>query len=208
VNDDNLKLLTDGLKTLGLKYKPDALTRLVGFHDFLLAYNENVNLTGFTDERESIIKNLLNALAPWRYVDASRATADVGSGGGMPGIPLAIMLNMPRMNLIESKQKKCEFLRQACGKFAPEVTVLNEDVNSTKRSFGQIVSIAYGTLAKLLQATSNMRAPGTRVLAYKGRTATIEQEIKECRDPFKRWKVEPFSVPELDAERHICVYQV
>ena len=208
MNDDNLQLLTTGLDALGLKYKPDVLAHLVGFHDFLFEYNKNVNLTGFTDERESVIKNLLNSLAPWRYIDASRATADIGSGGGMPGLPLAITLGMPRMTLVESKQKKCEFLRQASERFAPEVTVLNEDVNGISRSFGQIVSIAYGTLAKLVQATSHMRAPGTRILAWKGRMATIEQEINECRKPFKRWKVEAFKVPELDAERHICVLQI
>lgn len=208
MNDDNLQLLKDGLARLGLEYEPDALARLVGFHDFLLEYNKNVNLTGFTDERESVIKNLLNSLAPWRHVDASRATADIGSGGGMPGIPLAIMLNMPRMHLVETKQKKCEFLRQACAKFAPSVQVINEDANGIKRSFGQIISIAYGTLAKLVQSTSNMRAPGTRIIAWKGRMATVEQEINECRKPFKRWKVEAFTVPELDAERHICVLQV
>ncbi|MBZ0136707.1 MAG: 16S rRNA (guanine(527)-N(7))-methyltransferase RsmG [Planctomycetes bacterium] len=208
MNNDNLQLLTSGLDELGLKHGPEALARLTGFHDFLLAYNEKVNLTGFTDERESVVKNLLNALAPWRYIDASRATADIGSGGGMPGIPLAIMLDMPRMTLIESKQKKCEFLRQACEKFAPKVMVLNEDVNGLKRSFGQIVSIAYGTLAKLVQATSHMRAPGTRIIAWKGRMATVEQEINECRKPFKRWKVEKFDVPELDAERHICVLEL
>lgn len=208
MNDDNLKLLTTGLDEIGLKHKPDALARLVGFHDFLLEYNQKVNLTGFTVERESVIKNLLNALAPHRYIDASRATADIGSGGGVPGIPLAIMLGMPRMSLVESKQKKCEFLRQACEKFAPEVTVLNEDVNGIKRSFGQIVSIAYGTLAKLIQATSHMRAPGTRIVAWKGRMATVKQEIDECRKPFKRWRVEPFNVHELDAERHVCLLQI
>jgi 16S rRNA (guanine527-N7)-methyltransferase len=208
VNDDNLKLLTAGIAELGLEHEPAALARLVGFHDFLLEYNRNVNLTGFTDERESVIKNLLNSLAPWRHIDASRATADIGSGGGMPGIPLAIMLDMPRVTLVESKQKKCEFLRQACETFAPQVQVLHADANGVKRSFGQIVSIAYGTLAKLVQATGHMRAPGTRIVAWKGRMETIEQEIKECRKPFRRWKVERFEVPGLDAERHICVLQV
>lgn len=208
VEDANRLLLQEGLATLGLTYDPQALERLVGYHDFLLDYNRNVNLTGFSSERESVIKNLLNALAPWQHVDASRATADIGSGGGLPGLPLAIMLAMPRMHLVESKQKKCEFLRQAAERFAPEVQVINEDAHSISRSFGQIVSIAYGTLAKLLQATANMRAPGTRIVAWKGRMATVEQEIKECRKPFRRWKVEPFEVPGLDAERHICVLQL
>ena len=208
MNDDNLQLLKTGLNAIGLRDDPAALDRLVGYHDFLHEYNKNVNLTGFTDERESVIKNLLNALAPWRHIDPSRATADIGSGGGMPGIPLAIMLDMKRVTLVESKHKKCEFLRQAAEKFAHDVEVLNEDANGIKRAFGQIISIAYGTLAKLVQTTAHMRAPGTRIIAWKGRMATIEQEIEACRKPFKRWKVEAFDVPELDAERHVCVLQV
>jgi 16S rRNA (guanine527-N7)-methyltransferase len=205
---ENLELLKNGLQALELQPAPGALERLVGFHDFLLEYNEKVNLTGFRDERESLVKNLLNALGPWRYVDASRATADIGSGGGMPGIPLAIMLGMERMALVETKNKKCEFLRAACAKFAPQVEVLQQDAHEIKRSFGQIISIAYGTLAKLLQATAHMRAPGTRVLAWKGRIEAVQTEIAECRKGQRNWNVEPFEVPGLDAERHICVLQV
>ncbi|MCA8911958.1 MAG: 16S rRNA (guanine(527)-N(7))-methyltransferase RsmG [Planctomycetes bacterium] len=208
VKPANLSLLKEGLATLELSPEKSAFERLVGYHDFLLEYNQHVNLTGFRDEQESVIKNLLNALAPWRFVDASRATADVGTGGGMPGLPLAIMLGMERMSLVESKQKKCDFLRAACEKFAPTVEVLHEDVNMITRSFGQIISIAYGTLAKLLQATTHMRAPGTRVLAWKGRLQSVESEIAECRKPQRRWKVEPFEVPGLDAERHLCILQV
>ena len=205
---ENLQLLQAGLVELDLKPATEAFERLVGYHDFLLEYNQHVNLTGFRDEQESVIKNLLNALAPWRFVDAARATADIGTGGGMPGLPLAIVLGMERMSLVESKQKKCDFLRAACEKFAPEVEVLQEDVNGINRSFGQIISIAYGTLAKLLQATSHMRAPGTRVLAWKGRLQSVESEIAECRKPQRGWKVEPFEVPGLDAERHLCILQV
>lgn len=205
---ENLNLLTESIASLKLTPPNGALERLVGYHDFLLEYNKNVNLTGFIDERESVIKNLLNALTPWEHVDPSRATADVGSGAGMPGIPLAIMLGMPRVSLIESKGKKCDFLRAAVAQFAPGVEVLQQDVNLIKRSFGQIVTIAYGTLAKLIEATADMRAPGTRLLAWKGRRETIDTEIAECKKTFRKWQVEKFQVPGLEAERHLCVFQL
>lgn len=205
---ENRKLLEDGIASLGLTPAPGALDRLVGYHDFLLDYNTKVNLTGFTIERESVIKNLLNALAPWRHIDASRATADVGSGAGMPGIPLAIMLGMTRVTLIESKRKKCDFLRAAIQQFAPGVEVLNEDVNMVRRSYGQVVTIAYGTLAKLVEATEHMRAPGTRLIAWKGRRETIDTEIAGCKKAFKGWQVEKFEVPQMEGERHLCVLQV
>lgn len=205
---ENLEILQSGLAELGLKAPGSAIERLVGYHDFLLEYNQHVNLTGFRDERESVINNLLNTLAPWRYVDASRATVDIGTGGGVPGIPLAILLGIKRLTLIESKQKKCDFLRAACERFAADVEVLQQDVNSVHRSFGQVVSIAFGTLSKLVEVTDGMRAPGTRILAWKGRLETIENEVGVCRKPFRGWKVKPFRVPGLDAERHLCILQV
>jgi 16S rRNA (guanine527-N7)-methyltransferase len=205
---ENRTLLQAALTEMGMTPAPDALDRLCGYHDFLLEYNQQVNLTGFKDERESVVKNLLNALAPWRHVDAARATADIGSGGGLPGIPLAIMLGMERMTLVESKLKKCEFLRQATSRFAPSVEVLHSDAANIHRSYGQIVSIAYGTLAKLLEVTAHMRAPGTRVLAWKGRLETVKEEISECRKGHRNWKVEAFAVPHQEAERHLCLLQV
>jgi len=208
VKAENRELLGSGITAMGLEPVAGALERLERYHDFLLDYNTRVNLTGFRDERESVIKNLLNALAPWPHVDASRATADIGSGGGLPGLPLAIMLDMRRMTLVESKRKKCDFLREAVRQFAPAVEVLNADAHTIERSFGQVVSIAYGSLARLIEATSGMRAPGTRLLAWKGRRETIDQEIGECPRSFRRWTVERFEVPGLDAARHLCVLQV
>ena len=208
VKPENLELLQSGLKALELKPPKGALERLVGYHDYLLEYNQNVNLTGFRDERESVIKNLLNSLAPWRYIDASRATADIGTGGGMPGIPLAIALGMERLALVETKNKKCEFLRIACRRYVPKVEVLQQDAHEIRRSFGQVISIAYGTLDKLVQATTHMRAPGSRILAWKGRLESVQAEIEACTGRFRKWKVEPFEVPELDAQRHLCILQV
>lgn len=205
---ENRTLLEDALTEMGLTPATEAIDRLCGYHDFLLEYNQQVNLTGFKDERESVIKNLLNALGPWRLVDASRSTVDIGSGGGLPGLPLAIVLGMQRMTLVESKLKKCEFLRQATARYAPTVEVQHIDAANIHRSYGQIVSIAYGTLAKLLEVTTNMRAPGTRVLAWKGRLETVKEEISECRKGHRNWKVEPFTVPHQDAQRHLCLLQV
>ena len=68
--------------------------------------------------------------------------------------------------------------------------------------------IAYGTLDKLVQATTHMRAPGSRILAWKGRLESVQAEIEACTGRFRKWKVEPFEVPELDAQRHLCILQV
>lgn len=208
MEDANLELLKAGLAELGLELPDAALQRLVGYHDFLLEYNLNVNLTGLRDERDSVTGNLLNSLAPWRHIDASGKTADVGSGGGLPGLPLAIALDMPAMTLIESKHKKCEFLREAAFRFAPGVRVLESDVNAATGPFGQILSVAYGSLGKLVKTTVRMWDTPIRVLAWKGRKDRIGREIEECEPSYNGWRVIPFEVPALDAERHLCVLEL
>ncbi|MBX3461173.1 MAG: 16S rRNA (guanine(527)-N(7))-methyltransferase RsmG [Planctomycetes bacterium] len=207
MRDENRQLLVAGLAEIGLAVPQDRVERLIGYHDFLLETNAQFNLTGYRDERESVINNLLNSLAPHKHVLPLSSTADVGTGGGMPGLPLAIALGMPKVALIESKRKKCEFLKAACERFAPQVDVLHADVNTVTRKFVQIVSSAYGSLEKLLSGTSRMRAPGCRLLAWKGRRETIDAEIAACLPAQREWAVVPFAVPGLpDTQRHLCIH--
>jgi 16S rRNA (guanine527-N7)-methyltransferase len=204
---ENVELLREGLEVMGLEAHAERVERLVGYHDFLHETNAELNLTGLRDERQSVIGNLLNALAPHRFVRWRARTADVGSGGGLPGIPLAIMLDMPAMTLIESKGKKCDFLEAACKRYAPRVKVFRGNVAEIDRKFEQIVSSAFGTLDKLLRVTKRMRMRKTRVLAYKGRRETIEAELKELPPMERRWILHPFEVPHLpDVQRYLCEY--
>jgi 16S rRNA (guanine527-N7)-methyltransferase len=204
---ENKQLLLDGLAQIGLEAPDDCVQRLIDYHDYLHEVNAGLNLTGLRDERDSVIGNLLNALAPHRFVRAKARTADVGSGGGLPGIPLAIMLQMRSMTLVESKRKKCDFLQTACERFCPDVKVHQGNVNECTEKFEQIVSSAFGTLDKLLRATQRMRFKKSRVLAYKGRRETIESELAELPKQDRRWTLHPFSVPFMpDVERYLCEY--
>lgn len=203
---ENQNLLKEGVSELGLKLSEDQMERLIGYHDFLHERNQQMNLTGIRDERDSVIKNLLNSLAPWRHLDASRVTADLGTGGGLPGIPLGIALDMPKMTLIESKEKKCVFLREACEKYLPTATVLETDINMVTDKYQQIISSALGTLDKLLRITERMQAKGTKYVIWKGRQQKITEEIAMCPKNRRRWEVKPFEVPAMpDTERHVCL---
>jgi 16S rRNA (guanine527-N7)-methyltransferase len=205
----NRELLMRGLAALGLDPPERALDALVGYHDLLMEANRALNLTGHRDERVSVVRNLLNALAPWPHIDASRATADVGAGGGLPGVPLAIVLGVP-MTLVESKAKKARFLRQACARTAPRVDVLHSDAAAVRQPFAQVVSSALGTLARVITLTGGMRAPGCRLLVYKGRREVIDSEISQCPPGMRGWRVEAFEVPCLEkgAARHLCILEL
>lgn len=205
----NRELLLSGLTQLGLQLADDRIERLVAYHDALMEWNSKVNLTGLKDERDSVIKNLLNALGPWRQIHPTKTTADIGSGGGLPGIPLAIALDMPAMTLIESKRKKCDFLEHAVAVSGVPVRVLCSDAAQIRERFVQVVSCALGTLSRLLQLTHALRDHRARLLLWKGRRERIDEELAEC-SPKQRaqWTLIPFSVPLLegDAERHLAVW--
>ncbi len=205
---ENRELLQRGLSELQLELPDTRLQLLIGYHDLLMQTNHQFNLTGFRNERESLIYNVLNALAPWRHVEAALATADIGSGAGLPGLPLAIALDMPAMTLVESKRKKCDFLRDAARAFAPKVRVEHGDANAMRKPVAQVVSSAFGTLAKLLGATVAMRRPGARTLAWKGRQEVIDGEIAACAPRDRQWQVIPFAVPGMTegTQRHLCIH--
>ena len=205
---DNIKLLETGINQLELELEASQIERLIGYHDLLLEWNEKFNLIGFKDERDSLVQNLLNALGPWRQIFPRKHTCDIGSGAGFPGIPLAIALNMSHMTLIESKSKKARFLTEATSKFSPEVQVINQDANSVKESYRQIIFCAVGKLDKILGIGEKLLHSGGRILAYKGKRETIEEEKAKCKARHQKWEIVPFNVPgmEAGAQRHLAIY--
>ncbi len=197
--------LDAGLAQLGLNHlSPEIRTRLLAWHDHLLETNQNLNLTGHKEPADSLVKNLINSLAPWRHIDPQAPTADIGTGGGIPGMPLAIALDMPNLTLIESKQKKCRFLEQAASKFAPAVKVRCGDAAEFREPMDQILCAGFGTLGKLLQVTRFCRSEQCRVVAWKGKLETAEAEAADAGWGFG-WEMHRFEVPGLEAERHICI---
>ncbi len=209
MEEKNFKLLQEGLEILELKLSFDQLQRLKNYHDFLMEWNQKVNLSGHKEERQSIIFNILNALAPWKLFRSDKISCDVGSGGGLPGIPLAIALEMPKMTLVESKQKKCTFLQAAIQHFAPEVSLFCNDVRLLRTSFQQVISCAYGSLAKILESTRFCLGDQGSLLIYKGKKESIEKEIQACPRNQRAWKIKPFQIPMVEEEiaRHLCIFQ-
>lgn len=206
---DNADIFRSGLVELGLSLDDERIARLIGYHDFVLARNAEMNLVGFKDERDSVIKNLLNALGPWRQVFPTKHTCDVGSGAGFPGLPLAIALDMADVTLVESKAKKAKFLAEACTQFAPRVKVLNVNFGEIKERYRQIIFCAFGSLNKIVRLAEPRLYDDGRILAYKGKRETIDQEIMECKARHKVWQIVPFKVPGLEAgtARHLCIYK-
>src|SRR4051794_23516644 len=103
-------------------------TRLLGFFQLLLTWNARINLTGARTLPELIDVHLPDTLALARLVAAGAALIDVGSGGGLPALPLALMRSGVRVTLVEPRAKRVAFLRTAARELAPGVGVLSDRV--------------------------------------------------------------------------------
>ena len=195
--------LLDGARALALDLDEAQLARLVAHLDLLDEWSARMNLTAIRDRPSQLTKHLLDSLTVQPYLRGQRI-ADVGSGAGFPGIPLAIVEPQRHFSLIESTGKKCRFLEHV----RDELQLKNVEVVQARAEnyrpevrFDTVVARAVGPLAGLLKAAGGLVVGGGRLLAMKGRYPQDELEAK-----LTGWKVaavHPLSVPGLDEERHL-----
>jgi 16S rRNA (guanine527-N7)-methyltransferase len=200
--------LASGLAALGLS---DALaTPLLDYLALLARWNATYNLTAIRDPREMVAKHLLDSLAMHPYVDAIAATggslADLGTGPGLPGIPLALAKPGLKVTLVESNGKKTRFLREAVRKLAlgnVEVVESRIEAFDAPGRFDAITARALATLPLILQSGGHLLRPGGVLLAMKG--VVPADEIAALPPGWEVRETHPMRVPGLDAERHLIV---
>jgi 16S rRNA (guanine527-N7)-methyltransferase len=193
--------LSAGIARLGLELAPaqvDALGVLVAE---LADWNTRVNLTAITDPAQVVDKHLLDSLAvlPWLR---GHAVADVGSGAGFPGLPLAIADPERRYTLIESTGKKAKFMRHVIERLAlPNAQVLQGRAEALKPApaFDTVISRALGSLSDFVRVAGHLAGRGGRLLAMKGKVPAAE--LKALPTGWKALAVHPVAIPGLDAER-------
>lgn len=201
-------LLQRGLTALGLVLPAAAQARLLAFADLLIKWNRTYNLTAIRDPRQVITHHLLDSLAVLPHLGGVQTLADVGSGGGLPGIPLAIARPELAVTSIETVSKKASFQQQArielgLANFQP-LCARVEKVQPEK-PFDAVISRAFSELADFVRLTAHLVGPQGRLYAMKG----VYPEAEIAALP-AAWAVErsvPLQVPELDAERHLIVLQ-
>ena len=193
--------LESGLQTLGLD---TALApRLLDYLALLERWNRTYNLTAIRDPREMLVKHVLDSLAMARFVDEGRL-ADLGTGPGLPGIPLAIARPRLQVALVESNGKKARFLREAVrtlGLANARVLESRAEAVAEPGGFELITARALDRLSGILAVGGHLLAPGGRLLAMKGQRPT--EEIAELPAGWTVTAVHPLAVPGLPAERHL-----
>jgi len=196
--------LEAGLRALGL----DAAlaTPLLEYVALLVRWNATYNLTAIRDPREMVSKHLLDSLAMHAYVDDIGTLADLGTGPGLPGIPLAIAKPGLRVSRVESNGKKVRFLREAIRKLGltnAEAVESRIEAFDAPGRFDAITARALATLPLILESGGHLLRPGGVLLAMKG--VVPNDEIAALPAGWVVREMHPMRVPGLDAERHLVV---
>ncbi len=195
--------LLDGARALGLDLDDTQLAQLTRHLDLMDEWGERMNLTAIRERSQQLTRHVLDSLsvAPWLR---GRRVADVGSGAGFPGIPLAIARPDLHFALIESTGKKCRFLehvRDTLGLANVEVVQSRAEAHATRERFDTVLARAVGPLADLVRYAGALVAGGGRLLAMKGRYPG--DELAKKLNGWKVVGVHPLRVPGLDEERHL-----
>ncbi len=195
--------LASGLNQLGLDLPADAQQKLLAFRDLLLKWNKTYNLTALRDPAQAISHHLLDSLAILPHV-GDGPLLDVGAGGGLPGIPLAIARPPLSVSMVDTVQKKATFLQQAAIELGlKNVAVHHARVEEMRGQYAQISSRAFAEIGLFIELTRHLLAPGGRWLAMKG--VRPDDEIAALPTDIVVEKVIPLHVPGLDAERHLIL---
>lgn len=197
------QMLTYGLKDLKLKASEEQEQKLLDYLALLLKWNSTYNLTAIRTEEKMLSHHIIDSLSLVPHLPEAKSLIDVGSGGGMPGIPCAIMRPEMKVVLLDSNHKKTTFLRQAL----IELKLDNAQVETTRveslkeQKFDVITSRAFSDLGDFVELTKNLLAPNGIWLAMKG--VYPYEEIATLPDFVKEDSVIPLEVPFVDAERHL-----
>ena len=195
--------IIEGARELGIELSPEQAAKLVRHLDLMDEWGERMNLTAIRDREQQITKHVLDSLSVLPYLHGGRV-ADVGSGAGFPGIPLAIAAPEVHFALIESTGKKCRFLehvRDALGLVNVEIVQARAEAWKPEVRYDTVLARAVGPLADLVRFAGLLVAGDGRLLAMKGRFP--EDELSRKLGGWKVAAVHKLAVPGLAEERHL-----
>ena len=203
--DRLVPVLECGLTSLKIDTSQAIRNALLDYLELLEKWNRVHNLTAIRTAEAMVSTHLLDSLSVLPYLPRGELL-DVGTGGGLPGIPLALVNGQLSVTLIESNQKKAAFLRQAVGELAiPNATVVCENVNQwhSPRKFACIISRAFAEISKFIASSRHLLAGGGIFAAMKGRYP--DEEIKSIPEGFVLKQAIELNVPGLNAARHLLI---
>jgi 16S rRNA (guanine527-N7)-methyltransferase len=197
--------LAEGIAGLGLTLPANVRPRLLDYLALMQKWNKTYNLTAVREPSKMVSHHVLDCLAIAPHLEA-RTILDVGSGAGLPGIPLALALPQAAVTLLESNHKKAAFLQQAKTELKLDnVAVACERVENWQpgNSFEVVTSRAFSDLAEFVALAGRHAAQGGRLAAMKG--IYPHEEITQLPNPWQVHNAIALTVPGLRAQRHLLL---
>ena len=202
--------LDRGLVELALALPAGASEKLMAYLGLLAKWNQTYNLTAIRDPLQAVSHHLMDSLAVLRDLsDCAGTLVDVGSGGGLPGIPIAIAEPARRVTLNDASEKKGAFLRQA----VIELGLSNATVHVGRvedwrpaEGFAVVISRGFASLVDFLARCRHLAAPSGVLAAMKG--AYPRDELAQVPADCDCREVRRLKVPLLDAERHLVLCRI
>jgi len=202
------QILAEGIAQLGIDVDAQTQTRLLQYLALLHKWNRVHNLTAVREPKKMVTQHILDCLAVLLYVDGKRLV-DVGSGGGLPGIPLALARPQMEVTLLDSNHKKTVFLQQAVIDLQlTNVNVVCARVEDFKpqQPFDLVISRAFSDLGEFARLTRHLCVSGAALLAMKG--LHPYEEIAQLPADVSVQQTLSLKVPGLGATRHLVVMRV
>jgi 16S rRNA (guanine527-N7)-methyltransferase len=199
------RTLDAGLRDLDLPLTEEQRTLLTDFLGLLSRWNRTWNLTAITDPREMVARHLIDSLSVLDLLSGHRVL-DVGSGAGLPGIPLAVASPDREFVLLDSNGKRTRFMTHAAGRLGlANISVVRSRVEDyhDESGFDTVISRAFASLTDFVLLSGHLCAPTGRLVAMKGRS-----DVEETSRVPAGWVLEeirPLKVPGVEGQRHAIV---
>ena len=209
------KVLYEKVKKIGIELKEEQLEKFYLYMNILLEWNEKINLTAITNEEEIILKHFVDSLTINKYIEEGKSIIDVGTGAGFPGIPIKILREDLKVTLLDSLNKRINFLNEVIEK----LDIKNiECIHGRAEEFGKnknyrekydfATSRAVANMSTLSEYLIPFVKVGGKVLAMKGDKA--EEELEEAKKAIKLLggkveNIDNFYLPDSDIKRSIII---
>lgn len=199
------KQLEAGVKYLQLELMPGQKDQLLDYLELLVKWNKAYNLTAIRNPSEMVSKHLLDSLTLTPYITGQRII-DVGTGPGLPGIPMAIMYPDRAFTLLDSNSKKTRFLTQCkldLGLQNIEIIHSRVDEFHPDKPFDLVLSRAFSAIENMVNWCAHLPGDNGVFLAMKG--IFPSQELEALPDGYEVKKTEKLMLPDCEAERHLLI---